>query len=491
MPLRIIPESRFWSLEAFHRFVDGFIHPSLAADKVMRKQARLFLLSHFLGPFLGNGTALVLSVSDPSPGYELGVLFACISGFWVFPPLLRRFGRLELLALISIQNLTFGVLWVTYFYGGAASPFLPWMLTIPLLAFFYVGDSRTMRLMILVLLGLNGAAYYLISHSFEEPKHGISLETMQQLGLLSTGAIGLYVTMMALYYAKALASQSELETVMRHHMATASALRLAARRAEHASVAKVEFLAKMSHELRTPLNAIIGYSQMLLEEAEDGNSQDAQDLMQIQTSGQHLLRLVNGILDLARIDAGKMELFNERYSPEAVIRDVVREVDAVAAERGNMLEIQIDPGIGFVLGDQLKTHGAVGHLVQNAVKYTENGRVCIRAARKLSHGCDVIEVVVEDTGIGINREFLPTLFEQFAVSDEQTTTKYGGTGLGLALARKLCQLMGGDITVETRLGQGSRFTLVLPVEPPPEMEPAAGSRQEDGVRDLSPTLAFA
>ena len=454
-------------LEWFHAFVDAFIPPSMAADKVMRKQARLFILSHLIGPFLGNGTALVLSFAEPSPSYEVAVLLVAISGFWLFPPLLRCFGRLELLALVSIENLTLCVLWATYFYGGAASPFLAWTITIPLLAFFYVGDSRTMRLAIVVLLSANAAGFYLVHRLFDAPKHGISVEAMQQLGLLSTAAIGLYVAMMAVYYAKALASQAELETVMRHQMATASALRQAARQAEHASAAKVEFLAKMSHELRTPLNAIIGYSQMLLEEAEDMGEDDenVHDLNKIQTAGQHLLKLVNGILDLARIDAGKMELYNETYAPAEVIAEVAAGVARLAGERGNSVSVEVEDGLGTILGDRLKAANALAHLVQNAVKYTENGRVTIRARRRAPAEGGGIAIAVEDTGIGIGAEFLPTLFEQFAVSDEQTSTKYGGTGLGLALAQKLAGLMGGRITVWTELGKGSLFTLTLPPEP--------------------------
>ncbi len=466
-------------------FVDWFIHPRMAEDKDQRKQARLFILSHLIGPFLGNGTALVLSMTDESSDYHVGVMIVGISLFWAFPFLLKIFGKLEILALISIQNLTFIVLWATYFFGGAASPFLSWTLTIPLLAFFYVGDSRTMRAAIFVLLIANAFGFYMICQFFEQPEVRISAEAMQQLGFLSTAAIGLYVTMMAVYYAKALASQAELETVMRHHVSTASALQAAARQAEHASAAKVEFLAKMSHELRTPLNAIIGYSQMLLEEAEDTDPEEVSDLGRIQTSGQHLLKLVNGILDLARIDAGRMELYNEAYALDAVIHEVVDRVSAEAVQAGNVIEIAVDTDLRIVRGDRAKAQSAIGHIVQNAVKYTQNGTIRIIATRVR----DVFEIAVEDTGIGISEEYVATLFEQFAVSDEQTATKYGGTGLGLALARKLCLLMGGDIRVETRLGQGSRFTLRLPIDPPAAVKKPATSAVLAPIGE--PDVAFA
>ncbi|GLS43202.1 sensor histidine kinase [Methylobacterium brachythecii] len=463
-------------LERFDRFVDWFLHPSMVDDKSKRKQARLFLLSHILGPFLGNGVALVLFLAEPDPGFEIGVLLLGIGGFWVFPFLLRWFGRLELLALISIQNLTFSVLWVTYFYGGATSPFLTWMITIPLLAFFYVGDSRAMRLAILVLLGVNALGFYAVYHLFDAPAHGISTIAMQRLGLLSTAAIALYVTMMALYYAKALASQAELESVMRSHRATASALKQAALQSERASVAKVEFVAKMSHELRTPLNAIIGYSQMLIEEAEgEQEDEDFVDLQRIQSAGQHLLKLVNQILELAKIDSGRMEVFNESLSVAEIVEGLVNGLRASAAERGNTLTVALDPEIGIITGDRMKIENALSQVLHNAIKYTENGAITVTGARAVAPGGEVFRIGVQDTGIGIAAEHVPHLFEQFADSDEQTATKYGGTGLGLALARKLCRLMQGDIAVETELGRGSRFTVTLPVAPPAAAMPQPSS----------------
>ncbi|MCE4224388.1 HAMP domain-containing histidine kinase [Methylobacterium sp. C25] len=472
---------RSLKLERFDRFVDWFLHPSMVDDKSKRKQARLFLLSHILGPFLGNGVALVLFLAEPDPGFEIGVLLLGIGGFWVFPFLLRWFGRLELLALISIQNLTFSVLWVTYFYGGSTSPFLTWMITIPLLAFFYVGDSRAMRLAIIVLLGVNAIGFYAVYHLFDAPAHGISTVAMQRLGLLSTAAIALYVTMMALYYAKALASQAELESVMRSHRATASALKQAALQSERASVAKVEFVAKMSHELRTPLNAIIGYSQMLIEEAEgEQEDEDFVDLQRIQSAGQHLLKLVNQILELAKIDSGRMEVFNESLSVAEIVEGLVNGLRAGATERGNTLTVALAPEIGTITGDRMKIENALSQVLHNAIKYTENGAITVIGERVAAPAGEMLRIAVQDTGIGIAAEQVPHLFEQFADSDEQTATKYGGTGLGLALARKLTRLMHGDIVVETELGRGSLFTVTLPVAPPAAAKPQPSSVPDAG-----------
>ena len=466
--MRIWPEtvSRTLSLQTFHQTVDWFVPPSMAADKARRKQARLFLLSHLLGPFLGN--AVVLSLAEPDPGFEVIVILVAISGFWLFPFLLRWFGRLETLALISIENLTFCVLWVTYFYGGAASPFLTWLITIPLLAFFYVGDSRTMRLAIVSLLGGNAVVFYLVSHLFDPPKQEITIESLQRLGILSTATIGLYVTMMALYYAKALASQSELEATLRDYATNASALKHAAWQAERESAAKIEFLAKMSHELRTPLNAIIGYSQMLLEEAEDyPEDESVHDLRRIQLSGLRLLKLVNNILDISKIDAGKAELYNELFEPNLIIESVIASVDALSRENGNQIVFQPSGVPTLILGDQLKFQNVLMQVVENAAKFTKNGQIAITCMKSTQARGEFFTVTVADTGIGIESAYLSTLFEQYAAGDEQTSTKYGGTGLGLALARKMSRLMGGDIAVETWFGEGTRFTLSFPMQPAP------------------------
>ena len=458
--------SRMLDPQTFHRTVDWFIPPGMAADKARRKQARLFLLSHLLGPFLGNGTALVLSLAEPDPGFEVIVAIVAISGFWLFPFLLRRFERLEILALISIENLTFCVLWVTYFYGGAASPFLTWTITIPLLAFFYVGDSRATRLAIVSLLSGNAAVFYIVCHVFDTPKQEIAVESLQRLGILSTAAIGLYVTMMALYYAKALASQAELEATMRDYATNASALKHAAWQAERESAAKIEFLAKMSHELRTPLNAIIGYSQMLLEEAEDcPEDENLHDLQRIQISGQRLLKLVNNILDLAKIDAGKAELYNEHFEPNLVVESVIASAGPLAREKGNRIVFQPTDAPALILGDQLKFQNALTQIIENAVKFTKDGQITVACMTRTQAERAFFVVTVEDTGIGIESAYLSTLFEQYAAGDEQTSTKYGGTGLGLALARKMCRLMGGDIAVETEFGSGTRCTLSFPMKP--------------------------
>ena len=307
----------------------------------------MFLVSHILGPFIGNVVPLALYVLDPAPGYQVAVLAVSITVFWIFPFVLRAGAPYNPLALVSIQNLIFCILWSCYFYGGVTSPTLPWVLVIPLLAFFYLGSSKSLRLIVMAMFAANLAifsGFYLFGYPI---KNELPIAAMQGLGLVSTVAASLYVAMMALYYAKIQASQTELESEMRQHMATAAALRLATQEAERAGAAKAEFLAKMSHELRTPLNAVIGYSQILLEDAEDdGDSESVADLNKIHTAGQHLLKLVNEVLDLSKIEAGKMELDLEQIDLAGLFGEIVEAATPAARNNGNEIISAIAPNLG-------------------------------------------------------------------------------------------------------------------------------------------------
>jgi hypothetical protein len=207
------------------RILEWFIPEDLAVEKETRKRVRIFLISHLFGPFIGNAVPAALYVLDPTPGYDVAVLALSITAFWVFPFVLRAFGRYNLLALLSVQNLIFCILWSCYFNGGVTSPTLPWVLTIPLLAFFYLGPVASLRLTVLGLFAVNLAGFtalYGLGHSVP---NDMPLASVQGLGIVSTIATALYVTMMAFYYARILASGLELENEMRGHLATAAARR--------------------------------------------------------------------------------------------------------------------------------------------------------------------------------------------------------------------------------------------------------------------------
>jgi signal transduction histidine kinase len=461
-----MPHRLHLSFMLLDRLIDWFIPADLAGDREMRKQARMFLISHLLGPFIGSAVPAALYVLDPTPGYEVAVLAASIAAFWVFPFVLRATGRYNLLVLLSVQNLNFCILWSCYFYGGVSSPTLPWVLTIPLLSFFYVGASPFLRLAVLALFAADFAAFGLLSLFAHPVWNDMPAPSLQGIGIVSTAAASLYVTMMAFYYAKILASGVELESEVRGHLATAAELRGAAAEAERAGAAKAEFLAKMSHELRTPLNAVIGYSELLLEDAvEEGDEASISDLEKIRGAGRHLLRLVNEVLDLSKIEAGKMELFVEPAEIAPLLKDTVESCRAVAEKNGNRLSIEIADDLGTILCDTRKVHQAITHIVENAAKFTENGRIVVAAERRPTASGGDIVVTVQDTGIGIAPSVIPTLFEKFSVAEDSSASKYGGTGLGLALSQKLCRLMGGEVSAHSELGVGSCFTIRIPTFP--------------------------
>jgi signal transduction histidine kinase len=278
-----------------------------------------------------------------------------------------------------------------------------------------------------------------------------------------------------------------------HHLGTAN------ERLAEASQHKSQFVANMSHELRTPLNAIIGYSEMLQEEAEDLDA-DAflPDLQRINGAGKHLLGLINDILDLSKIEAGRMDLFLETFSISDLIRDVRGIVQPLVEKNGNTLVVECSDDIGSMHADQTKVRQTLFNLLSNAAKFTAQGTIELRVARGEGRGeCEygvvgtlteaddeagaassaptdtaqplaprpspLITFTVSDTGIGMTEEQLSRLFEAFSQAEASTRSRYGGTGLGLAISRHFCRLMGGDLTVESAHGQGSTITIKVPV----------------------------
>jgi signal transduction histidine kinase len=239
--------------------------------------------------------------------------------------------------------------------------------------------------------------------------------------------------------------------------------------AEEANRTKSQFLANMSHELRTPLNAVIGYSEMLLEDAElEGrNGDQVADLKRINGAGRHLLSLVNGVLDLSKIEAGRMEVVAGPIHLRSFIDEVVATAMPMVESRSSELAIDCAEDIGTITGDATKLRQVLLNLLSNAAKFTENGRIAVTVRRERRTAGDWISVAVSDTGIGIDGQALTRLFTNFTQADASTANKYGGTGLGLALSRRLCRLMDGDITAQSELGRGSCFTMRVPaaIEP--------------------------
>ena len=252
---------------------------------------------------------------------------------------------------------------------------------------------------------------------------------------------------------------TDITEIKRH----AAQLELARDQAMAATRAKSQFLTNMSHELRTPLNAIIGITEMLKEEAEEtGEEPLVEPLNRIHHAGTHLLALINEILDLAKIEAGKFELYPEEVELGALMADVASTAGSIAAKNGNRLDVEVSPGLGAIQADPMRLRQVVLNLLSNACRFTRNGTVVLRAARIAGSGGDRVTITVQDTGIGMTEEQIGKLFQEFTQADSSTTRKYGGTGLGLAISRRLCRLMGGDIDVQSVAGIGSTFTVTLP-----------------------------
>ena len=233
-----------------------------------------------------------------------------------------------------------------------------------------------------------------------------------------------------------------------------------------ANQAKSTFLANMSHELRTPLNAIIGYSELLEEVADEMSLEEeiGPDLQKIHSAGKHLLSVINDILDLSKIEAGKMEFYNQDCDLEVLVKEVASTVQPIIDKNSNTLDIQLESGLGSMPVDITRLRQVLFNLLSNASKFTENGTVSFIVERKTINEKDWVNLTIKDSGIGMGPDQLAGLFESFSQVHPQNILKYGGTGLGLAISKRICEMMGGDIFVESKLGDGSTFSVHLPVK---------------------------
>ncbi|MGE0742859.1 MAG: ATP-binding protein [Hyphomonadaceae bacterium] len=282
---------------------------------------------------------------------------------------------------------------------------------------------------------------------------------------------------------------------------TMASLRTAREAAEAASLSKSHFLTSMSHELRTPLNAIIGYSEMLQEEAEaDGRESDVRDIERVLTSARTLLHLINDILDLSKIEAGRMDVLAADFGVASLVGEAAATITPAAEKNGNIVRLDIAADIGEAHSDAFKLNQCLLNLLSNAAKFTSGGEITVRAARERRDGRDWVCIDVSDTGIGLTDEQMARLFNAFEQADATTARRFGGTGLGLAITRRMMQLLGGDVSVTSVFGKGATFTLRLPANmqaaPAEHIDAAAAAGQgadrivlliddEESARDLA------
>lgn len=440
--------------------VDWFIPERSRRSKSDLGRARTFVFTHLIGPASGASIVAFLFMIDPSPGFHVPLIAIGIACFWLLLPLLQATGNLPLVAIVSVQTLIAVTLFGVYNYGGVSSPFLAWLLIALANGFFYLSDRPWTVLAIFV---VNVAAFIAIWWAGGNLPVRVPMEQMSDVGIVSVTSATLYMAWLAIYYGRLLTSESALEREAQRHRRTAEQLADAKDKAERASRDKSIFLAKMSHELRTPLNAVIGYSEILQEDAElSGDARREKDLSRITAAGKHLLSLVTDILDITRIEADEMELQIADFSVARLIEDVAATAAPLARANGNQLVTRVDAAIGSMTSDQLRLRQAAINLMSNAAKFTCNGLIELSARRLRLESGDWIDIEVRDTGIGIARDDLKTIFQDYKQVNSVEARKRKGTGLGLALSQRLCMMMGGSIFVDSELGHGARFTIRVP-----------------------------
>lgn len=443
------------------QIIDYFIPARMRNVQANLMKVRAFVLLHLLGPAMGHSVVLFLWSASPVRTWQFWVVEAGVVFFWLIPVLVKLTGSLVLPATLSVQGLVFLSLFGSFFYGGISSPFMPWLLIALLLGFFYLAEHAVM-LIAGVAIQLTGFVLArLLLGSFPTL---LPLASLTYVNLISIIAAIAYTTMLSLYYETVMRDSGALEQATRDHRSRMEALGGAMRRAELASRQKSIFLAKISHELRTPLNAVIGYSEMLRDELPEGDaeSQRAVDLGRINAAGRHLLALVTDVLDLTSIESDKLNTSVQAVAISEIIRDVAATAAPLVAKKHNQLVTEMADDLGVIETDPLKLRQCILNLLSNAAKFTSHGRIklAVRKAGNISNERLVVEV--SDSGIGMSKESLSRIFQNFSQAELDTTQKFGGTGLGLALTQRFCKLMGGTVSVDSELGKGTTFVIELP-----------------------------
>lgn len=447
--------------QALYHILDWFIPLKARRDRSDQGMSRTFVFTHLFGPLLAMPMGVLLFLADDSTSLAKWIVIGCIASFWLLPLVLRSTGNMVAVSLMSVELLAFAALFGAYHYGGVSSPFMPWLVISVLLAFFYLNERPRLVIGLYVFNITTFLAFYLTRDNLAG---GISLEDLELMGWLSLAAATIYVTWMAIYYANVIALRSDLQAEVARHRETSKRLEEVKERAEQANRVRSIFLAKMSHELRTPLNAVIGYSEILLEDGEDrpGYEAKAPDLKRINAAGKHLLSLVADVLDFAKIESNAVSLKPTRFTLGNFVDEVVASAKPMIDRNANHLVVQCPQTEDIVNTDPIKLRQVTINLLSNAGKFTHNGTVILDVRCEARPAGDWIRIEVADTGIGIEPESLPKLFNDFGQANPSIADTYGGTGLGLALSQRFCGLLGGSISVESKPGRGSRFVAHVP-----------------------------
>jgi signal transduction histidine kinase len=445
-----------------YRLIDWFIPAAIQETESDRLMARTFVILHLLGPLMGHSVTYFLWQTRAGDSWQFWVTEALVASFFAIPLMLRVLGSLRIAAMTSVQLLVGLSLFGSFFFGGISSPLLPWFLIAMVLGFFYLADSIKSTLVgVSVQLGCFFTARIIFGHfpTLLEP------ESLKLANTFSIVAALTYMTMLSLYYETVMRISLSLEQETIDQRGRLEQLRHAMEAAELASKRKSIFLAKMSHELRTPLNAVIGYAEMLRENFEDqpGANRKMQDLDRIHAAGRHLLALVNDVIDLSSIESNRLELSTEAVSVRALIDEVIATASPLISKRDNRMVVNMPEELGVLELDALKVRQSLLNLLSNAAKFTTKGTIMLTVLRRATPNGDRMLLEVTDNGIGISAEGLRRIFEDFGQAENDTVSKFGGTGLGLALTKRFCQMMGGTIDVRSERGVGTSFTIEIPM----------------------------
>ena len=468
------------------QIIDWFIPRAAKSERSELSLSRNFVFTHLFGPVLSQSISLFLYLSDPHPGVACWTVIICIWLFWTLPFVYKWTANLQFAALLSVELLALTSLFGAYYYGGVSSPFLPWLIISLLLGFFYLSERP---LLVVGLFTVNLSVFCIAYFETGFPEL-VPQQQLATVGWISILSATIYMSWMAIYYANMIAMRSDLEREAELHRETAVRLRQAKDLADVANRARSIFLAKMSHELRTPLNAVIGFSEILLEgvEPDSKNERKKLDLERINAAGKHLLSLVTDVLDLSKIESNHIELKIEQFSLHAMMQEVVATVEPMIGKNGNRLVVKCADDLGIVSTDQTKLRQAALNLLSNAAKFTEQGTITLSVLRRKAQAGDWIEIQVRDSGIGIAPADISRLFQNFGQATAATSSKYGGTGLGLSLSQKLCALMGGAISATSEVDHGSCFTIRVLASMP--HQPHADERVSDALPRLASSAAI-
>lgn len=448
-------------IETINRLIDWFIPPEIKASQTDLPMVRNFVLLHLLGPLMGHSVTAFLWMTLDHDNWQFWVTELSVASFLLVPLMLRAGARMSNVAMFSVQMLVGISLFGSFWFGGISSPLLPWFLIAMVLCFFYLADS--------IRPALGGIAIQLLTFGIARIAMGefprlVDPEQLKLLNAFSLIASMTYMTLLCLFYEAVMRVSLRLEQETIDQRGRVAMLRDAMKSAEQASRRKSIFLAKMSHELRTPLNAVIGYTEMLKETWEDRGEDErkSQDLDRIHSAGRHLLALVNNVIDLSSIEGNKIELSSEPVRVSDLLEDVIATASPLTKKRENRLILNIPEDVGVLMLDALKVRQSLLNLLSNAAKFTTKGMIMLTVIRETSDQGDWLSLEVTDNGIGMTKDGLERIFQNFSQAENDTVSRFGGTGLGLALTKRFTEMMGGNISVRSEFGVGTSFTITIP-----------------------------